>query len=85
MAKTDPARPRRTPPARPGHREPKALLALGTAAAILAGWLVLAREVPVASTASPQPVASGAAPASVSARQVGQARPRPITRTRSSR
>ena len=92
MAKTDPgARPRRAAPARPGHRETKALLTLGAGAAILAGWLALARETPTASAAAVAPPIGGAAPASTAraqtapGRSASQAQPRPITRTRSSR
>lgn len=92
MAKTDPgARARRIPPARPGHRETKALLTLGAVAAILTGWLALARGIPTASAADMAPTLGGAAPANTSRAQpapglpASQAQPRPITRTRSSR
>ncbi|MFN8512666.1 MAG: hypothetical protein U0232_03215 [Thermomicrobiales bacterium] len=92
MAKTDPAaRPRRTPPARPGHRDANGLLTLGAGVAILAGWLVLARDAPATGAGAASIAGGGAAPVGTTAAQVApvrsgvQARPRPITRTRSSR
>ena len=93
------AGPRRTPPPALGHREYKALLALGALCAVLGGWLALARETPVtAGTASLGSTEVVSVPAVISSpglnRAVGAlvpvpiaapAQPRPITRTRSSR
>ena len=93
------AGPRRTPPARPGHREYKALLALGTLCVVLGGWLALARETPATADTAGQgragavsvpaaissPGANRAGGALVPAPTAAPAWPQPITRTRSSR
>ena len=92
MTKSDSAaRPRRTPPVRPGHREPKVLLTVGAVAAVLAGWLALTRESPATNTPMPSIVVGGVAQAGTTVTKAApalpatQVRPRPIARTRASR